>query len=275
MAGEGNLIQKSSLLKIILLISALASASSSFSALTKKRQLLFFFDKIEINGAVDVFVKPGTRNEEAFIYADSSVINDIGLNVRERTLFIEANNTFDISRRLPFLKLSAERTFPVEIIVHSEKLSQISSNGRGNLVLSEIRSPNLSIHKTGSGHFHLENCSIDHLSIRQDGTGPIILKGQEVSRLELKVMSDGPVFAQSLPVDRALVSHYGKNDIQINPIEFLDSRIIGSGNILLHRKPDNIVVTQKGLGKVVDVLPDAPLLYDINATAPTLSVEQN
>ena len=107
MVGEGNLIQKSSLLKIILLISALASASSSFSALTKKRQLLFFFDKIEINGAVDVFVKPGTRNEEAFIYADSSVINDIGLNVRERTLFIEANNTFDISRRLPFLKLSA------------------------------------------------------------------------------------------------------------------------------------------------------------------------
>ena len=66
-------------------------------------------------------------------------------------------------------------------------------------------------------------------------------------------------------IDRALVSHYGKNDIQINPIEFLDSRIIGSGNILLHRKPDNIVVTQKGLGKVVDVLPDAPLLYDINA----------
>ena len=87
-------------------------------------------------------------------------------------------------------------------------------------MLSEIRSPNLSIHKTGSGHFHLENCSIDHLSIRQDGTGPIILKGQEVSRLELKVMSDGPIFAQSLPVDRALVSHYGKNDIQINPIEF-------------------------------------------------------
>ena len=103
MVGEGNLIQKSSLLKIILLISALATAKFFFSLLLlKKRQLLFFFDKIEINGAVDVFVKPGTRNQEAFVYADSSVINDIGLNVRERTLFIEAKNTFDISRRHHF-----------------------------------------------------------------------------------------------------------------------------------------------------------------------------
>ena len=67
MVGEGNLIQKISLLKIILLISALASASSSFSALTKKRQLLFFFDKIEINGAVDVLLNLGQEMKRLYL----------------------------------------------------------------------------------------------------------------------------------------------------------------------------------------------------------------
>ena len=268
MAGGGNITLKNSRIGIVCLLIFLIGTNHLSSALTKKRELLFFFDKIEINGAVDVFVKPGTRNAEAFIYADSSVMEEIGLNVRERTLFIEANNTFDISRRLPFLKLSAERTFPVEIILHTEKLSELRLNGKGNLVISKIRTPKLSVHTTGSGRFHMEDSSIDHLSIRQDGIGPIVLKGQEVSSLELIVMNEGPILAQSLPVDRARIIHHGNGDIQINPIEFLDSRIMGAGNILIHQKPESIVLTQKGLGKVVDIIPDTPKLYDFNATNP-------
>ena len=274
MVGDENIIQKNSRVGVFLIV-FLIGFNQLFPALTKKRQLLFFFDKIEINGAIDVFVKPGERNEEAFIFADSAVIDSIGLNVRERTLFIDANNTFDISRRLPFLKLSAERTFPVEIIVHTEKLSEIHLHGKANLVVSEIRSPKLSLHKSGSGRCHLENSSIDHLYIRQDGTGPIVLKGKEVSSLELKVMSEGQIFAQSLPVDRARISHHGNGDIQVNPLQFLDSRIMGSGNILLHQKPASIVVTQKGSGKVEDILPDAPKLYEFNSTMPVISEEQN
>ena len=77
--------------------------SSLLGELTQKRQMLFYFDKIEVNGAVDVFVTPGPRNEEALIFADSEIM-DISLTVRERILFIDANNTFDISRRLPFIK---------------------------------------------------------------------------------------------------------------------------------------------------------------------------
>jgi hypothetical protein len=232
--------------------------------------MLFYFDKIEVNGAIDVFVTSGPRNEEAFIFADSEIMDNISLAVRERVLFIDANNTYDISRRLPFLKLRAERIFPVEIIIHTEKLSELRLNETANLTVTDIRTPKLSIHTTGSGRFHLDNASVDFLSVRQDGMGPVILKGQEVSNLDLLVMNDGPIWAQSLPVDRARISHHGNKSVEINSLQFLDTRIFGQGNVLLHNKPKSIVVTQKGTGKVVDVLPDAPKLYDLNATRPVL-----
>ena len=275
MVSGGNITLKNSLHGILCLISSLIGSNLLFSDLTEKRKLLFFFDKIEINGAVDVFVKPGPRNNEAFIFADASVMDEIGLHVRERTLFVDANNTFDISRRLPFLKISAERTFPIELIVHKEKLSEIRLNGRSNLVLSELNSPKVFVNTSGSGRFHLENSTINNLSIRQDGTGPIILKGEKINRLELKVLNNGPILAQSLPADHVQVTHHGNGDIEINPLKFLDTRIMAEGNIILHQRPTNLVVTQKGGGRVLDISPDLPNFYEINASQPTLSVGQN
>lgn len=275
MARIGNITLRNSLFVTSSLFFLFLGTNQLFSGLTKKRQLLFFFDKIEINGAVDVFVKPGARDNEAYIFADTSVIDAIGLHVRERTLFVDANNTFDISRRLPFLKISAERTFPIELIVHKEKLSEIRLNGRSNLVLSELNSPKVFVNTSGSGRFHLENSTINNLSIRQDGTGPIILKGEKINSLELKVLNNGPILAQSLPADHVQVTHHGNGDIEINPLKFLDTRIMAEGNIILHQRPTNLVVTQKGGGRVLDISPDSPTLYEINASQPTLSVGQN
>ena len=95
MEERENIILKISTLGLFCLIISLASTLPSQAALTKKRQLLFYFDKIEVKGAVDVYVQPGPRNEEAFIYADSDILDKISLRVREKTLFVEANNTFD------------------------------------------------------------------------------------------------------------------------------------------------------------------------------------
>ena len=268
MESAGNIIQRNKFWTT--LFSIFLGVSWAQADLTKKIQLLFYFDKIEVNGAINVFVQPGDRNEEATIFADSSIMENISLTVRDRTLYLDANNTYDLARRLPFIKLSAERIFPVEILVNTDKLSEIRLNERSNLTVSDIRSPRLSVFTTGTGRLHLDNSSIDNLSVRQDGNGPIILKGKEVSSLELIVIGDGLIFAQDLPVDRARVLHRGNANVEINPLSFLDSRIFGQGNILLHSKPENIVVSQKGTGKVIDVIPDSPPLYDMNATRPVL-----
>ena len=167
-AGK-NIIKRSSLIWVSFLVFLSVSNIPAFGILTQKRQLLFYFDKIEVNGEIDVFVEPRKRNEEALIYGDSEIIDQVSLIVRDRTLFIEANNTFDISRRLPFLKIKAERTFPVEIIIGAEKLSALSLYGRANLTVNKITASKLSVSTFGRGRFHLENSFVNSLKINQSG----------------------------------------------------------------------------------------------------------
>lgn len=248
-----------------------AMSCQASAILTKKRQLLFFFDKIDVKGSVSVFVEPRARNEEAFIYADAEIIDEVSLYVRDRTLFIEANNTFDISRRLPFLKINAARTFPVEIIIGSEKLSELTLSGNANLSVNNITSKRLSVSSLGTGSFYLESSSIGSLQVNQFGSGPVILKGKNIFELDLKIKGPGRVLAQELFAERIKVQHDGNSNIQLHPLLFLDARLTTGGNILLHNRPKNLVVNQNANGKVVDILPEAEKFYDLNASLPTLS----
>ena len=47
----------------------------------------------------------------------------------------------------------------------------------------------------------------------------------------------------------------------------------GSGNLLLHKKPEKMVVDQAGIGTVRDILTDSLPLMDLNATNPLLKEE--
>ena len=238
--------------------------------LVKKRQLLLFFDKVEVNGAVDVFIQSGQRKEEATVYTDSEIINKVSLYVRNRTLFVDANNTFKIMRRIPFVKFNANRTFPVEVIINVDELSEILVNNSANVTVSEIKSNKLAITCSGTGRFHLENIDCDELSLNHFGDGPVILKGDRVNFLDLLVTGNGSFFGQELVVPRAKVLHRGSTNIQIQPSHFLDSRIYGKGNIILHNRPEHLVVSQQGSGKVIDIVPGEPVFYDLNITKPIL-----
>lgn len=269
MEAGRNIIKRSSLIWVSYLVFFLVTKIPAFGVLTQKRQLLFYFDKIEVNGEIDVFVEPRKRNEEALIYGDSEIIDKVSLIVRDRTLFIDANNTFDISRRLPFLKIKAERTFPVEIIIGAEKLSALSLYGKANLTVNKISSRQLSIATFGRGRFHLENSFVNSLKINHSGMGAIVLKGEKIRNLDLIVKGAGNVFAQDLPAERIRVQHDGYSNIQLNPIDFIDARLTADGNIFLHNRPENLVVAQRSNGQLLDALPENKRFYDLNASEPT------
>jgi hypothetical protein len=268
MASAGSMARKNNILALFFVLQI--SCEFAFAELSKKRKLLLFFDKIEVKGAIDVFIEPGKREHEATIFADSEIMDSISVSVRKRTLFIDANNTFDLARRLPFLKLRAERTFPVEIIIHVGEISEVISLENSYVTLYGIRSNRLSIISESSGRFHIENPNTQQLEIRQDGNGIIVLKGNPLNHLDLIVNNNGSVFAQELPVNRIKVLHHGGADLEIHPLQFLDSRIYGDGNIILHQKPDSLVIQQRGKGTVSDSLPESDALYDLNASNPAL-----
>ena len=91
-----------------------------------------------------------------------------------------------------------------------------------------------------------------------------------MNHLDLIVNNNGSVFAQELPVNRIKVLHHGGADLEIHPLQFLDSRIYGDGNIILHQKPDSLVIQQRGKGTVSDSLPESGAFYDLNASNPAL-----
>ena len=77
----------------------LMSFSGSLTAeITIQKKLLFFFDRIEVRGNVDVFLVEGKRLREASIYADAEIIDSIQVRVSQKTLFIDANKNMKIDK---------------------------------------------------------------------------------------------------------------------------------------------------------------------------------
>ena len=174
--GNKKGMEKRNLKYSILNLLLLLPFSILHSELISKKKLLFHFDKIEVNGKVDVFLTSGKRTREAKIYADSEIIDSVVTHVSQKTLYIDANNSYKLSRRLPFIRLKAERTFPVEVIISIDKLSEIRLLGQSSLTTQKLVSRDLSLFTSSTGKMHLENISIPELTIIHNGTGDIVLK---------------------------------------------------------------------------------------------------
>lgn len=258
---------------LLLSVALLGFSLSAFGELSSERRLLFFFDKIEIKGEVDVFLSKGKRNRETTVYADSEIIDSVITKVRDKTLYVEANNTYELTRRLPFLKLNAKRSFPVEIIVSIDRLKEIRVHGASNLTSTGLSPGNLSIFSTSSGKLHFENLDCPTLLLRHEGDGTIVLKGKGVSQFKAQVLGNGSLRGEDLLVEEASLIHKGKGYAHLSPQAWLDARMHGTGNLLLHKKPEKMVVDQAGVGTVSDILSDSLPLIDLNATNPLLKKE--
>jgi len=255
---------------ILILGLCLVFTPGTFGEISTQRRLLFFFDKIEVNGEVDVFLDKGKRNREAMIYADSEIIDSVVTKVSKRTLYIDANNTYQLARRLPFVKLNAQRKFPVEIMISIDKLSEIRVHGGSNLTSNGLHSDKLSVFCTSSGKVHLENPITPALHLRQEGSGVVVLKGKGVNRLEARVQGNGSLRAEEFLVDQATLMHQGKAAAHLAPLNWLDARLRGPGNLMLHRQPEKMVIDQAGQGIVRDVISGPLPFMDLNASTPTL-----
>ena len=266
--GKRNL----SFLTLILLILPQLNCLKADLASTKK--LLFFFNKIEVNGNIDVFLKKGKRLREATIYADSEIIESVVTKVSQKTLFIDANNTYNIARRIPFIRLKAERKYPVEVVVSIQKIEEVRLLGQSNLTAEDITSTELAIFMASSGKLHIENILSQKLNITHEGTGNIILKGKSVKDLKAKITKNGSLFGDELKVERATLIHQGNGIVHLNPSKWMDARMFGNGNLFLHEKPESIVIDQRGNGRVSDILPSASPLYDLNRSLPSLRKQQ-
>jgi hypothetical protein len=230
--GKGN---KISLLSLCMLSFAVQPL---FPALETRNKLLFYFDKIEVKGDLDVFIKKGQKRGKVSIYADSEIMDSVTAKVRQKTLFLDANNSYEFKRRIPFVKLNATRKFPVEIMVYVEEIAELRILESSNLSCSNISSSHLKVFHSSTGDVHLESVNTPKIEVLHLGSGRLSLQGE-------------------LEVSTAKVVHHGKGELQINPEQWLDARLLSSGSIFLHQNPTNSVVKLKGTGQIKNLFEPA------------------
>ena len=218
-----------------------------------RRHLLFHFDKIEVKGALDVFIEPGLRNREVEIYADAEIIDSIVCKVANRTLFLDANNTYSLRRRIPFIGLSAVRRFPVEVLVKIEELKEIRLLGQSNLTVKNINAPELKFFGESSGTAHLEDVASTELLIHHTGSGNIALRGNKIDQLHARILGSGNLSAEELFLDHATIEHRGSGVVSVVPNLWLDAKITGSGDLRLLEKPKGMVLNRsEGAGRLIE-----------------------
>jgi len=225
----------------------------SWAEVDSRRHLLFHFDKIEVKGALDVFIEPGVRNREVEIYADSEIIDSIVCKVVNRTLFLDANNTYSLRRRIPFIGLSAIIKFPVEILVKIENLKEIRLLGQSNLTVKNINAPQLKFFAESSGTAHFEDVDSAELLIHHNGSGQVALRGEKIDQLNARILGSGNLSAEELFLDHATIEHRGTGLVSVVPNLWLDAKITGSGDLRLLEKPKGMVINRgEGAGRLVE-----------------------
>ena len=239
-------VNKAYLLAIILIPSANGLVES-------KKKLLFHFDKIEIRGAIQVFVEPGRRNREIEYFANSEIIDSVQSRVVGRTLFLDANNTFDLSRRIPLIRISAQRVFPVEIMVSIESLKEARLHDQSSLVLKGVEADKILLFSNSSGSLLVDSIKCPVINLRQEGTGPVILRGRDTDLLNATVFNSGELRGEELFLDQAVIRHHGSGSLFLAPERWLDLKLTGTGSLTLLEKPEGRVIKRsENAGQLIE-----------------------
>ena len=168
--------------------------------------------------------------------------------MRDRTLYIDANNSYSLSRIIPLLRLSAERVFPIEVIVSIESLKEIRLLEKSNLNIKKVSGKEIKLYSSSTGFLHCSDLRHEKISVRHDGSGEIALKGREVIHLDAQVYGSGSLKCEELFLEKATIQHHGTGQVMIAPNNWLDARINNSGNLYLLEKPEGRVVKNQGNG---------------------------
>jgi len=250
MAGKkDNLVGGQTLTPMLwALLASFLFLSSLNGVVESKRILAFHFDKIEVRGALTVFIEPGKRNRQVEYFADSSIIDSVIADVRNRTLYLDANNSYSLIRKIPLIKLRAERTFPIEVIVSIDKLRDIRLLNQSNLRIKNISGSQLNIFSNSSGNLHGIDLQFEGIKIKHEGSGDISLEGRDVLSLDAELYSAGSLLCEHLFLEEAQLNHHGTGDVIIAPKNWLDARIFSSGNIKLLEHPKGRVLKNEAKG---------------------------
>jgi hypothetical protein len=196
------------LLAALLLLGALAVAGCGGGTRTTETRQVAAFDRIEVNGSVDIDVVPGDA---------STVSVSAGEDVIDHVVTASSNGVLSVTIRDRGIVVGPDPYDDASVQVSAGALKALQVNGSGDLHVNHVDMPALAIQISGSG------------DVEAAGT---------VDRLTTSIAGSGSVDLADLVARTATVSIEGSGDAKVNVAERLDVTVRGSGDVSYLGSPD-------------------------------------
>ncbi len=195
------------------------------------------FERVEIDGAGQVRIVPGER-DEVFVAGDPRMQAGVELEVNGRTLHLDLPGGW---------KFWDSGKAQVEVRVRH--LSKLTMSGAGDVYASgAFTGPSLGIDVAGAGVVHFDDLRVNQLSLSISGSGEGQLAGR-ADRLSLSVSGRGKVTAPQFQVATASVSISGVGNADLWVTDTLHVDISGAGHVRYLGAP-KVRQSISGLGSV-------------------------
>jgi hypothetical protein len=184
---------------------------------TSESRTVADFDSVELAGSNNVTITVGEEEQSVRVYADDNLVERVTTTVSAGALVV-GNALGSFTSRSP-----------MKVEIGLPALSAVTLSGSGNVTVSGVDEPRLTVTLSGSGNVFADG-STDELDVTVSGSGQ--------AQLDSLVARD---------VD-AVVS--GSGVIVVTATESLDASVPGDGAILYGGGPTAVTTTVSGTGAI-------------------------
>lgn len=208
------------------------------------------FKKIIIWKRVRLVISDGPR-QRVFIRAGENLFNDLKVRVEDSILKVSDRNSCNLLRGYEAATVFVTSPDITEIRNSSGlTVSNIGTIGWKRLTLiSEDRDQEDEFHIDGD--FNLDNLATGSLRINANGISTFRLKGTTFGAFFGLFDGDVRVEAEDLEIRTLTIFHRSTNQMIVNPIERIDGRILGLGDVIAKNRPPVVEVEELFTGRLI------------------------
>lgn len=197
------------------------------------------YDSVRVSGFFDVELVSGDEGKIT-VKAEENLIEHIEVKLDGSTLKIAVEKGYS---------LAPSHGHDVKITVPFESLSEVSLAGSGDVATKNpIKASEFKTTLSGSGDLKLE-INAKEVTGEVTGSGDMTLKGK-ADTFKCSVVGSGDLNASGLESDNAYAKVTGSGDCKVKCSEFLEARIVGSGDIQYYGDPKKKDTKVTGSGDI-------------------------
>ncbi len=209
------------------------------NVITKKREVQPF-NKIQIEGIFNVFLRQGER-EEVTVEADSNIEPHVIVRSKDGTLLLSWEEEVNISK-----------STQLSVYVTLRDLEDLSIEGIGKVETStplKLEELKLSISGVGKTDLALE---LGKLVANIDAVGKVKLSGF-ADNASIEASGVGALDAMDFECKRLILENSGIGKVTVNATQFLHIESDGIGKVRYKGNPEIKEITAGGIGKVQEL----------------------